>query len=237
MNLAQLALKMASILKNVAVARSRRDQDPDRTACVCDKSQLSRIGGAKWTHPGGNALQLLVSRVCTLYPIDSSAFAPYWEGSEPFYQQLIMVHIADLTPIGHPQLIAVGWLARGAPFSRGPVSGAFVAALISLLENPWQPRVPIGAHGCEFCRISGGPAQLVHAGRSIQLGALNLYIPHEGKIFVSPSLMAHYIDAHEYAPPDIYQAAVLRCPPMRSIGYLKAIVSNGPPGFLRREAP
>jgi len=51
LNLAQLALKMAcansaSMLKNVAVARSRRDQDPDRTACVCDKSQLSRIGGA-----------------------------------------------------------------------------------------------------------------------------------------------------------------------------------------------
>jgi hypothetical protein len=182
---------------------------------------------------GGNPL---ISRVGVPYPIEASAFGSIGEGSWPCYHSAIMPHIADLTPIGHPQLIAVGWLARGAPFSRGPVSGAFVAALISLLEDPWQPHVPIGAHGCEFCRISGGPAQLVHAGRSIQLGALNLYIPHEGKIFVSPSLMAHYIDAHEYAPPDIYQAAVLKCPPMRSIGYLKAIVSNGPPGFLRREA-
>ena len=147
-----------------------------------------------------------------------------------------MVHVPDLMPMGHPQLIAVGWLAQGEPILRGPISDAFVDALISLLENPWQPRVPAGSHRCEFCRISGGPAQLQHAGRAIRLGTLNLYVPHEGKIFVSPSLIAHYIDAHEYAPPEIYQSAVLRCPPMRSIQYLRAIVGNGPPGFPRRKA-
>jgi len=145
-----------------------------------------------------------------------------------------MVHVTDLTPMGHPRLIAVGWLARGEAFSRGPVSDAFVDSLINLLQDPWQPSVTAGAHRCDFCRISGDPAQLLQAGRSIHLGALNLYVPHEGKIFVSPSLIAHYVDAHEYAPPDIYQAAVLRCPPMRSIQYLRAILSNGPPGFARR---
>lgn len=132
---------------------------------------------------------------------------PAAEVSVPLYQSVTMVHVTDLTPMGHPRLIAVGWLARGEAFSRGPVSDAFVDSLISLLEDPWQPSVTAGAHRCEFCRISGGPVQLLRAGRSIHLGALNLYAPDEGKIYVSPSLIAHYIDAHEYAPPDIYQAA------------------------------
>jgi hypothetical protein len=148
-----------------------------------------------------------------------------------------MVHVPDLMPMGHPQLIAVGWLAQGEPISRGPISDAFVGALISLLEDPWQPRVAAGSHRCEFCRISGGPVRLQHAGRSIRLGTLNLYVPYEGKIFISPSLIAHYVDAHEYAPPEIYQLAVLKCPPMRSIQYLRAILSNGPPGFPRHKAP
>jgi hypothetical protein len=146
-----------------------------------------------------------------------------------------MVHSPDLAPLAHPRLIAVGWLARGEAYVRGPVDTAFVDALVGLLENPWQPSVPVGAHRCELCRISGGPARLHHAGRSIPLGALNLYVPYEDNIFVSPSLIAHYLDAHEYAPPAIYREAVLRCPPMRSVAYLRAILRNGPPGFAQRE--
>ena len=159
------------------------------------------------------------------------------EVEAPFYQSATMVHVPDLTPMGHPQLIAVGWLAQGEPISRGPISEAFVGALVSLLLDPWQPSVPIGVQHCDFCRISGGPGRLQHAGRSIYLGALNLYVPYEGKILVSPSLIVHYIDAHEYAPPQVYQDAVLKCPPMRSIEYLRAMLSNGPPGFTRQEAP
>lgn len=147
-----------------------------------------------------------------------------------------MVHVPDLAPMGHPQLIAVGWLSQVEPFSRGPINDAFVGALLSLLEDPWQPSVAAGAHRCEFCRVSGGPTRLEHAGRSISLGALNLYVPHEGRVFVSPSLIAHYIDAHEYAPPVIYQEAIVRCPPMRSIEYLRAILRNGPRGFTRHKS-
>jgi len=153
-----------------------------------------------------------------------------------------MGNVSDLTPIGHPQLIAVGWLAQGEPYSRGPISKEFVDALLSLLGDPWQPFYLLGWHCCEFCRISGGPATLrlrkpddlvKRADLSVSLGTLNLFVPHEGNIFVSPSLIAHYVDAHEYAPPEIYQTAVLRCPPMRSIEYLKAILNDGPPEWWR----
>jgi len=147
-----------------------------------------------------------------------------------------MVHIPELAPMEHPQLIVVGWLAQGEPFSRGPISKPFVDALLGLLENPWQPYVAGGAHHCPFCRISGCPAQLQYGGRLIRLGQLNLFVPYEGRILVSPSLIAHYIDAHDYAPPEVFQAAVLRCPPMRSTEYFRAILRNGPPGFARRDA-
>jgi hypothetical protein len=142
-----------------------------------------------------------------------------------------MVHIPDLTSIGQPRLIAVGWLARGQSYDRGPLPEAFVAKLLDLLENPWEPYATAGFHRCDFCRISGGPAQLQSGSRSISLGVRNLYVPGDGKLFVSPSLIAHYMDAHEYCPPQSYQHAVLKCPPMRSMDYLRAIRENGPPSF------
>jgi hypothetical protein len=43
-----------------------------------------------------------------------------------------------------------------------------------------------------------------------------------------PSLAAHYILAHGYAPPQEFCDAVLRCPPMRSPAYFQAIVANAP---------
>jgi hypothetical protein len=56
---------------------------------------------------------------------------------------------------------------------------------------------------------------------------------------VAPSLILHSMDAHEYAPPAAFCEAVLACPPMRSMDYLRAILKNGPPGFTRggRETP
>ena len=156
-------------------------------------------------------------------------------GPATLYQLTAMVHIPDLTPMEHPQLVAVGWLAGGQPYERGPVSEDFVHALFDLLEDPWQPCAAAGFHRCDLCRISGGPARLEYRGRSISLGVRNLHVPGDDKIFVSPSLIAHYIDAHEYAPPEPYQHAVLQCPPMRSIEYLKAILKNAPPGFTGRD--
>jgi hypothetical protein len=144
-----------------------------------------------------------------------------------------MVYVPDLSALGHPQLIAVGWLAKGETYARGPVTEPFVGALLGLLANPWQPVLSAGFHRCELCRISGGPSQMQWAGEMLSLGTTNLYVPFEGRIFVSPSLIAHYMDAHEYAPPEVFQTAVLQCPQMRSTGYLKAVLKNGPPGFSK----
>lgn len=49
-----------------------------------------------------------------------------------------------------------------------------------------------------------------------------------GCIYIAPSTVIHYIDAHHYCPPDEFQKAVVNCPEMRSMNYLKAILANGP---------
>lgn len=124
-------------------------------------------------------------------------------------------------------LRAVGWLERGKAYSQGEVTEPFFESLIHLLVQPWQPFTPAGRHACSLCRFAGGPGQLGYKGTTVALGALNVFVPGEGVIYVAPSLVAHYVDAHEYQPPAEFMAAVLRCPPMRSMEYLRAMKSIG----------
>jgi len=125
----------------------------------------------------------------------------------------------------HPaeaKLIAVGWLARGKPHTTGPVDRRVYAALIEMQMNPWQPFVAMGSHACELCQFDG------------QNGRVNLFIPaDDGVIYVCPELIVHYVNAHSYRPPEPFCQAVLTCPPMRSMQYLRAIKERGGGKLLR----
>jgi hypothetical protein len=54
-----------------------------------------------------------------------------------------------------------------------------------------------------------------------------LFIPGNGRIYVCPELIVHYMNAHGYAPPAEFCDAVLACPPMRSQQYFKELLANG----------
>lgn len=62
----------------------------------------------------------------------------------------------------------------------------------------------------------------------IRFGANNLFVPGEGVIYVAPSMIAHYIDAHAYEPPAVFWEAVMKCPEMWSDAYGQALILNGP---------
>ncbi len=128
---------------------------------------------------------------------------------------------------GADVLRAVGWLEAGRPYARGPVADGFFEALVRLLVNPWEPAVVAGPMHCGFCRFSSGPSQLSYRAFTIQMGTKNLFVPSSGFAFVAPSLIAHYVDAHEYCPPIEFQEAVLTCQEMRSMPYLKAVSALG----------
>lgn len=143
-----------------------------------------------------------------------------------------MAHYPDLGPCDYfgptdARLVAVGWLQPGRPYSQGRVSLQFFEGLARLLENPWQPFAVAGRHPCEFCVFTGGPAEIRVGGTVVSLGMSNVYVPSEQGVFVAPSLVLHFIDAHGYAPPRSFQDAVAACPTMRSLDYLKSIRGHG----------
>jgi hypothetical protein len=131
-----------------------------------------------------------------------------------------MAQFDDLTPctylpVPSESLVSVGWLSKGHEFPRGEVSATFFETLKSLCREPWQPVVAAGGHQCELCQFEGPRFYS------------NVFVPYEGSIYVAPVAITHYIAAHWYRPPDVFVQAVLECPPMNSMAYKKAILTNG----------
>lgn len=133
-----------------------------------------------------------------------------------------MASYADLTPCDYfgrefaHFLQSVGWLERGIEYPTGPVTGDVYFKLLELRKAPWQPQVAMGTHECTLCQYAGE----AH-------GASNLFIPGDGIIYVCPELITHYMNAHHYAPPAEFCCAVMICPAMRSMDYLKMLLANG----------
>jgi hypothetical protein len=127
-----------------------------------------------------------------------------------------------------PVLQAVGWLARGHPYNTGEVSEQFFEKLCRLLNNPWEPFASAGMHFCDFCTFTGGNGSGQYKGHKISGASSHiLFIPADHQIYVAPESIAHYIDAHQYLPPQEFIDAVLACPEMSSMDYKKALVRCG----------
>ena len=128
-----------------------------------------------------------------------------------------MAHFDDLTPCTYfpgtaDKLRAVGWLENGHPFPKGTTSAAFLARLKQLLVSPWAPIDFMGPHFCDLCPPG------------TRIGCVeNLFVPTEDAVLVTPTLIEHYIEAHQYQPPELFIAAVMRCPEMNSPEYVAAI--------------
>jgi hypothetical protein len=107
------------------------------------------------------------------------------------------------------------------------VSVEFFQRLFELLKSPWQPAAAAGRHRCPYCRFTGGPSQISYASGAIVLGSTIVVVPTENELFVAPSMVAHYVDAHGYSPPQAFVEAVLSCPEMRSMPYLRMLRAHG----------
>jgi hypothetical protein len=114
-------------------------------------------------------------------------------------------------------LTAIGWLERGRAFPSGAVDVDIYSKLLALLDDPWQPVVTMGSHTCDLCLYDG------------QSGTKNLFVPASNVAFVCPELITHYMNAHGYRPPEGFCQAVLACPPMRSMPYMKALLAAARP--------
>ena len=127
----------------------------------------------------------------------------------------------DLTPYGYrkgsPSALNVGWLDAAHPFPRGCVPNGFVARLRMLASKPVnQTR---GFYVCQFCDFGppippGDQAALDARYRQWKaagaLGSAEIrVIGSGGCVYAAPTLICHYVEAHNYQPPDEFIAAVM----------------------------
>lgn len=116
-------------------------------------------------------------------------------------------------------LTAVGWLEEGKPFLIGKIPRGVFYKLNEFKQTIWDFATFRGYHYCDLCNLQFE--------NEIEGGDSNIFIPYNGKIYVCPSLITHYINTHFYLPPQEFIDAVNFCPPMRSMEYHKKIVENG----------
>lgn len=126
------------------------------------------------------------------------------------------------------KLKAVGWLDDHHPFATGPHDQGLVLRLCLLAEDPWEPVHFMGFHACQLCGGREFGTTVVHAGRRLTVGARNVFIPGDRVIYVTPSLVLHYILAHQYQPPQEFVDAVQCCPGMLTGEYVETMRRNGP---------
>ncbi len=135
-----------------------------------------------------------------------------------------MASFDDLQPCSYfgeslsPFLRAIGWLENRKPYRTGSVDRRVYSKLLEFQKDPWQPMVFAGVHTCDLCLYESEAS-----------GTRNLFIPANGFAYVCPELIVHYMNAHAYGPPAEFCTAVLACPPMRSMEYLKAILKCARP--------
>jgi hypothetical protein len=130
----------------------------------------------------------------------------------------------DCFPPSKATLVAVGWLENGRPVPTGEVSEQVFDQLHELLRAPWG-LASFGCHDCDLCVYRDGPSKL--SANPNTVGFKNVFVPGDAKVYVAPEMFLHYIDQHGYAPPPEFHQAVLECPTMRSIDYLRAISGLG----------
>jgi hypothetical protein len=90
------------------------------------------------------------------------------------------------------------------PFVEGQVSAAFLERLKKFVSQAGDSADALGFgayggfHTCEFCQSAHGVA--------------NFGVPSEDRLYVAPELIVHYIEEHDYCPPEEFIKAVMNSP-------------------------
>lgn len=116
-----------------------------------------------------------------------------------------MTYFADLTPYAYFPAhaageINVGWLDTSYPFPTGVTSPDFRVHLTRLCATQ-MAMLTRGFHCCPFCpeRVANGSAEIRVVGPS-------------GTIYAAPQLIGHYVEVHDYLPPEDFISGVMNTP-------------------------
>lgn len=106
--------------------------------------------------------------------------------------------------------LAVGWLRRRQAFDTGPVPDDFPAALLEFCLDRHTVCARPATFACPFCSQRVEPMEL--DGGTVHFGVAEIRVIGQDDIFASPTLVHHYVTAHQYRPPNAFIRAVLQGP-------------------------
>lgn len=123
-----------------------------------------------------------------------------------------VAYYADLSPYEYTNtdlpMLNVGWLAAGHEFRTGGVPNEVLSRLLRLADA--QVNIMRGVHDCEFC-AEESPIRMAAPNERgyVALGMGEIRVTGDcGRLYAAPSLILHYIQAHDYRPPDDFIRAV-----------------------------
>ncbi|MFV5991379.1 hypothetical protein ACNPQM_02655 [Streptomyces sp. NPDC056231] len=133
-----------------------------------------------------------------------------------------MTYYADLTPYTYfahnPQggsaglwrgvsVVNVGWLARGRRYPKG-VAPAGLVETLKHMRRTHRAQQTRGLHSCPWCayRLFGARADCPQGSAEIRVMGREI-------AYAAPELISHYVEGHDYLPPDNFVEAVLSVAP------------------------
>jgi hypothetical protein len=109
------------------------------------------------------------------------------------------------------QAVAVGWLDADHVFNVGAVSDEFIAQPFEACQARAAARTR-GWHRCDLCphEDSHEPTTVSWGAQSLAIGDAEVHaVTSEGTWLVAPTLVLHYVTAHDYLPPPEFVQAIL----------------------------
>ena len=121
------------------------------------------------------------------------------------------MHYADLTPFEYNSAYSglnVGWLDSAHEFPTGVVPHGFLAALFGVIASGDHTRcAAAGGHVCNLCDSRQAIYEL--DGDEIMVGNTEISVPYDGTDYIAPTLIYHYVQSHDYLPPEPFIRGVI----------------------------
>ena len=130
-------------------------------------------------------------------------------------KQRAHMYLPDLSPIQQvpewPVLSSVGWLEPPHPYTQGSTSPAFQERLFRFCIHP--AFYTMGIHACPYCTDDSAQRYTFPDGDYIRFGSVEVWVfDTADRVYAAPGLIYHYVQAHQYCPPQEFVQALMRCP-------------------------
>lgn len=116
-------------------------------------------------------------------------------------------------------LVAIGWLDHGFEFRTGIIDKKVYKRIVEFRSqaNSLDLGLPVNAghHNCTLCQFDG------------ESSWSHIIVPCQGKLFIAPEAITHYIAVYRYLPSDEFISAIMDCPLPKTMEYKRMVLDNG----------